>query len=224
MNNPLESAADQDPFPDRFTTGTTILIASAGDPGKRAVDIRALCHYADPTDRAFIVTTTVSAEQTIETVDHVCAGTERPALGFVDTTSNQPSVSAIYDNTPVIFTPSPGDLERLVVALTELSGDSRPEHGDRHLVVQSLTPLLEAAPTAQVCRVLERISGLRTGSGLCLLGIDYTAHDEETMTAVTEHVDGVLWVADDGPDDLQLEYQPVRRSVTQPLYTGDADE
>lgn len=216
MNRRPDPPTDQEPFPERFGTGETVLVATAGDPSVPAVDIRVLCQYGDVADRVLIVTTTRSATQTVETVDHFCSETARPALGFVETTSNQPSVSAIYDDVPVILTPSPGDLERLVVALTELCRDDPPAHGDRHLIVRSLTPLLEAAPVDRVCRVLERISGLRTSGGLCLWGIDYTAHDETTMAAVVEGVDSVLWVTQDGPNDLAFEYQLTRGSVAPP--------
>lgn len=224
MNSRADPPADQEPFPERFGTGETVLIATAGDPTALSVDIRALCQYSDSDDRALIVTTTSSAKQTIETVDYFCSETARPALGFVETTSEQPSVSAIYDDVPVILTPSPGDLERLVVALTELSMENPPTRGDRHLIVRSLTPLLEAAPVDRVCRVLERISGLRTDGGLCLWGIDYTAHDETTMAAVVEDVDGVLWVTEDSSDEPEFEYQRTRGSAPGSLYTGEVSK
>lgn len=224
MNHYPSAPANRDPFPEGFSAGASVLVASAGDPSQHAVDIRALCRYGSSTDRALIVTTTVNAEQTTETIAHFCSETERPALGFVETTSNQPSVAAIYDETPVQLTPSPGDLERLVVALTELSTDSPPTDRERHLIVRSVTPLLEAASTVRVCRVLERISGLRTEGGLCLWGIDYTAHDEETMAAVTERVDGVLWVTQGDPDKLQLEYKPSRGPAIPSGRTDEATE
>lgn len=196
-----------DAFPAGLTVGSTVLVASAGDPSPYAVGLRALSRYGRDDESAVVVTTTESVDRTVDTYERLCPETNRPALGIVDTMSRQQSVSALYDETPVVFTPAPGDLERLVLALSELS-DLRPSSaGVRHLVVRSLTPLLDAAPTTRVCRVLDRITGLPSETGLCLLGLDYTAHDEETMAALTRQVDGVLWATRTSSNRLELEYR-----------------
>lgn len=219
--NEKPASINRETFPESFSAGATVLIATAGEPSQAAVDIRALCAFGDPSDRALVVTTTKSATETMETFSHFCADSERPALGFVETTSTHPSVPAIYDETPVILTPSPGDLERIVVALAELSEDSPPTAGNRHLVVRSLTPMLESTSTSHVCTVLERITGLRSGGGLCLFGLDYTAHDEATLETIAEQVDGVLWVTRDDPDSLNLEYRPTRATRRQVVHDGE---
>lgn len=207
-----------DPIPGGLTTESTVLIASAGDPSQYAVALRLLCEHVDADDAALLVTTTESVDRTIETYDRLCSDPDRPSFGFVDTVSERQSVTALYEETPVVFTPSPADLERLVVALSDLSADTPPSEGSRHLVVRSLTPLLESEPTAHVGTVLDRIAGLRSETGLCLLGIDYTAHDEETMAAMTARVDGVLWVTHTSSKHLEFEYRPTpgrhARSVT----------
>lgn len=199
-----------DSLPDGLRGGSTVLVASAGDPSTDAVCLRICSHYGTGSDTVFVVTTTESADRTIETYAGLEEATEQPSLRIVDTTSKQQSVSALYGETPVVFTPSPGDLERLVVALSELSDSTSPSNGARHLILRSLTPVLEAASTTHVCTVLERITGLRSETGLCLIGVEYTAHDEETMTAVVNHVDGILWVTRPSPNRLAFEYQPTR--------------
>lgn len=201
-------ALQVDGFPDGLTAGSTVLVASAGDPSRYAVGLHVLRRYGTADDEALVVTTTDSVDRTVETHERLCPESDRPSLGVVDTTSKQQSVSVLYGETPVVFTPSSGDLERLVLALSDLSGNGPPTEGARHLVVRSLTPILETTSTARVCTVLERITGVRSESGLCLLGFDYTAHDEETMTTVAERVDGVLWVTQSGSDRLKLEYRP----------------
>lgn len=90
--------------------------------------------------------------------------------------------------------PGAGDLERIVLALSELTDDPFVTEGDRHLLVDSLTPILQAATTTSVCRMIERITGIRSEDGHWLFGLDYTAHSTETMVVVTDHVDGILWV------------------------------
>lgn len=189
-----------DALPNRFADGGTFLLACAGDPTSFDVDLRALCEFGSPDETAFIVTTTRSAADTVTAVDAQCEKSERPALGLVDTTSAHQSVSSLFGGTPTIYTPSPGDLERLVLALSELTDRFPPGNAPRHLLVQSLTPILQTTTVDRLCQVLQRIAGIRTQTGLCLFGIDYTAHDSDTMTAIGNVVDGILWItpSDDG--------------------------
>lgn len=209
-------------LPDSLSGGSTVLVASAVDPSEVAISLRILCARGTAADTAFVVTTD-SAEQTIETYGQLGTETTRPSLRIVDTASVQQSVSALYGEPPVVFTPSPGDLERLVLALSDLSEHSTPSSGARHLVVRSLTPILKSAPTARVCTVLERITGLRSETGLCLLGLDYTAHDEETMAAVGNCVDGVLWVTRSSNDRLVFDYRPSTGRYSQSVIGGSTD-
>jgi hypothetical protein len=167
------------------------------------------------------VTTTEGAIETLERYEQLCPESNRPSLGFVDTTGTQPSAPALYRDASTVFIPSPGDLERLVIGLSDVSENTPPADGARHLVIRSLTPILDVTPTSDVCTVLDRIVGLRSESGLCILGIDFTAHDEETIRAVAEYVDGILWVSESSSEILDLEYesiesQPSRRSVQRP--------
>lgn len=203
--DPTELSVDR--LPGGLGAGSTVLVASARDPSQYAVDLRLLCEYGRAADTALIVTTIESADRTVETYDRLCPASERPSLGLVDTTSGQ-SLSALYEEIPVVHTPSPGDLERLVVALSDLSTGRSPSDGSRHLLVRSLTPMLTTEPTANVGAMLDRITGLRSENGLCVLGIDYTAHDEETMAAITDRVDGVLWVTHTESHRLEFEYRP----------------
>lgn len=209
-----------DTFPDDLTGGGSVLVASAGDPARYAVGLHALCEYGGGDDTAFVVTTTRSADTTLETYDRLCRD-GRPHLRVVDTTARQPSAPSIYGEATTIFIPSPGDLERLVVALSDLS-EATPSNGARHLVIRSLTPILEGTPVERVRTVLDRITGLRTNAGVCLLGIDYTAHDEATIRRLAEQVDGILWVTESGEGALEFDYLPTReRRHHQPLETPE---
>lgn len=217
-------ALQVDPLPDSLSGGPTVLVATTGDPSQYAVCLRILCAQGTGEDTAVVVTTTESADRTIAVYDRLGGENGRPSIGIVDTVSEQQSVSALYGETHVIFTPSPGDLERLVMALSDLSDSSVPNSGIRHLVIRSLTPILKASSATRVRTVLERITGLRSESGLCLLGIDYTAHDEETMTAIATLVDGVLWVTQPSPDRLAFDYQPTRGRHSRSVLDGSTDD
>ncbi|NHN49401.1 hypothetical protein G9464_17665 [Halostella sp. JP-L12] len=196
-----------DAFPSDVAPGT-VLIAGTVEPSTYALGLRALHRLGGPDDAAMIVTTTESADRTLAAYDAVRTDSGPQSIGIVDAASERQYLNALYDETPVVFVPSPGDLERLVLAISDLDGNRLPSSGTRHLVVRSLTPMLENAPMSRVRSVIERVIGLRTGSGLTILGVDYTAHDEATMAALTELVDGVLWVTRTAEGHLEFEFQP----------------
>jgi hypothetical protein len=213
MDGPPEATSDEPPLridtlPERIGDGATILVATAGAPSRLGVPLDLLYQRGTAADSALVVTTVESAETTLERYSGLAAGRAGPALRIVDTGSKGQSVSALYGETPVVFTPAVGDLERLVIALSDLAGEATPSEGARNLVVRSLTPMLHAVPVDRLCTVLERIVDLRTGGGLCLLGIDYTAHDEETMRTVAAQADGVLWVTESKRGRVEFAYEP----------------
>jgi hypothetical protein len=201
------------PLPGTLTDGATVIVGGAFDPSEHALCLRLLAHYGRSADTALVVTTLASADETIETWDQVSVEGDRPSIGIVDTTSEEQSVAATYGGVPTFFTPSSGDLERIVMALSELSGVSPPTNGSRHLVFRSLTPIVREAPTERVCRVLERISGLRTGTGLGLFGVDIMAHDHATLAAIADTVDGVVWIDRTNDGGFESEFHPKRRHV-----------
>lgn len=203
--SPDRSRSD-DTFPARFATGGTYLLACAGDPVATDIDLQALCRFGSQDDTAFVVTTTRSANTTVADLERYCAKADRPAVGVVDTTSQHQFVTALFEGTPTIYTPSPGDLERLVLALSELTDRFPPGSAPRHLLIRSLTPILASTSPDRLCPVLERLKGLRTQTGLCLFGIDYTAHDKEVMNAIGGVVDGILWITPTA-EGVELDFQ-----------------
>lgn len=228
MDGTAGSSQDADaiqvgPFPKGLSAGSTVLVAGAVEPAKYAVTLRALAHFGGADDTGLVVTTTENAEQTGQRYDIICQDAAGPALAFVDTTADRPSAASLYGDQPVVVIPAPGDLERLVIGLSDLTGNQPPASGTRHLAVRSLTPLLENASTADVCTILERVQGLRTGSGLTLFGLDYTAHDEATMSALIEHVDGILWVTEKA-GEVEFEYNPASGRHALPMACNGSDE
>lgn len=213
MDGPAEAVGDEtvpriDTLPERVGDGATILVATAGTASRHDICLELLYQRGTAADYALVVTTAESAQTTLDRYRSLAGNRNGPVLRIVDTVSEGQSVSALYGETPVVFTPDVGDLERLVIALSDLAGEAIPTEGSRHLVIRSLTPILDAVPVDRLCTVLERIVELRTGEGLCLLGIDYTAHDEATMQTVAAQTDGILWVTEPEPDRLEFAYEP----------------
>ena len=70
---------------------------------------------------------------------------------------------------------------------------SKPSHRV-HFVFRSLTPLLEAEGHERIGRVLEQLIEQQLASGVFLLGLEYTKHDQETLDALKSVVDGVICI------------------------------
>lgn len=221
---PDESVPRLESLPEDLADGATVLVQADGSPSEGAVCLRLLAQHGRADDTALVVTTTESADATTEAYESLADAATTPSLGLVDSVSEQQSISAPYEATPVVYTPAQGDLERLVLALSELSGRRPPAIGARHLVVRSLTPILEASSMDAVAAVLERITGLRSHAGLCLLGVDGTAHDGATVQRLREQVDGVCRVRGTGTGGTTVEYQSPAGGSNGPRSGRDGDD
>lgn len=199
-----------DPSTLELPPDSTILIAGPEPPARHGVGLRVLCQNGDADETALVVTTLTGSEQTVHDYSRLCNEDLCPSLRLVDTTADYPSGRRSYKQRPVVFVPGAEDIERVVVALSDLT-DTRSGAGvTRHLLIDSLTPVLRTAPTGSVCRMVSRVADIRSGGGHCLFGLDYTAHSAETMAAVTAHVDGILWVTQ-SEETVALGYRPARR-------------
>lgn len=212
-SNRGEAPIHQLTLPNELSDGHSILIIAPFEPSECAIPLRLLSQYGQSEDMAPVVTTLASAEKTIETWNSIAADDTRPSIGIIDTTSTQQSIAAAYGDLPIYYTPSSGDLERVVMALADLAGETPPASGNRHLVFRSLTPIIQKAPMERVCHVLERIIGLRVGTGLGLFGIDGTAHDQVTLSKIADTVDDVVWFNRTSDDELTSTYHPNRQHV-----------
>lgn len=217
MDDEPEPSTDPDEpdviFPESLAAGSTILVAGLGDPAARGLPLRALCRYGGPTETALVVSTTEGAEETRARYERVCPAADGKSLAVVDAVSKGQYLPSIYTEKPTVYTASPGDLERVVLALSDLTRGNRPPTEPRHLVVRSLTPMLAAAPVDRVRPVVERITGLRSDDGYGFFGIDVTAHDEETMAELAGCVDGVLWFSTRPDGTIEIELRSTRAQL-----------
>lgn len=193
---------------------TTILVAGTVDPIEYALGLHLLSHAGSSDDTAIVVSTTESRDAVIGHTHDTTSTAGMPSLAMVDTVSKDQYLTAPYEDVPTVYMPSAEDLERVVLGLADLTGIVVPSTGTRHFVVRSLTPMIDGAITERVCRVLERLKGLRVGDGLGIFGIDFTAHDDQTMTELTSVVDCLLWVSEDTDRRLQLEFRKMSRGHT----------
>lgn len=213
--NECNASTEQDELPTEvlpsgFTDGTTFLLASAGDPTQYTAALQILSEYGHTDETAVIITTITSAEELIDTYSTLVQPVDQLSMGIVDTVSRQQSLSALYNRTPIVFTPSPDDLERIIIALSDIADNHTSSGKTRHLILQSLTPILKTTATNRVCRFLKRITEFRSETGLCLLGLDYTAHNQDTIATIAERVDGIIWITQSSSGEVELEYSPAK--------------
>lgn len=196
---------------DAISAPTTMLVAGTVDPTEYALSLRLLSHAGSSDDTAIVVTTTEGCDEVVAHTRDVEDAGGIPSLAVVDTVSEDQYLTAPYADIPAVYMPSAGDLERVVIGLSDLTGTVVPSTGTRHFIIRSLTPMIEGATVERVCRLLERIKGLRVGDGLGIFGIDFTAHDDQTMNELTTVVDHLLWVSEDTDGRLQFELRNAGR-------------
>lgn len=211
-------------LPNGLSGDSTILIATNGDPSKFTVCLYVLGQLAGQEDTATVVTTTESADQIVSFYDDLEPRLNSPSIDIIDTISKQQSLSARYSETRVVFIPAPSDVARLLMGFSELAHNSGSTEGAHHLVVRSLTPIIEVSSVAQVTSFIEQMAQYRSESGVSLLGIDYTAHDEETTEAISKLADGVLWVSQSSPDEFAFEYWSSRKINNRTYPEEDTNE
>ncbi|SEO47667.1 hypothetical protein SAMN05216388_101322 [Halorientalis persicus] len=204
-------------FPEALTDGATVLLCGF-DPTEYALGLRCLAQFGSTDDSAIVVTTNQGVSETSDTFSSLTGSAQGASIGVVDMVSEGQSISAAYGEVPTVYTPSQGDTERLVIGLSDLT-TKIPAGGNRHLVVRSLSPMLSATSRANVSDVVERISGLRTPDGLAVFGLDYTAHDEETVTAIAETADRVLWITEQPDGGFEMDLRSTRADFGQ--LTGE---
>jgi hypothetical protein len=206
MSKPTRHRIDSvDTLLDELDDSYRLLIADSRDPAESAVALRLLAQVGRRTDEAVIVTPTRSGATTRDFYRTITEPGRRPILRVVDALSSDQSVAALYTDAPTVYVPSPAGIERLIVAISELTTDYPPADGNRHLVVRSLTPILETVPAETIARVIDCIVDTSCPTGLSVFGCQYTAHSDAALDRLTAHVDGILWVERSTSGDVTLE-------------------
>ncbi|PSQ46958.1 hypothetical protein BRD15_07975 [Halobacteriales archaeon SW_6_65_15] len=210
----MTPTAEELPRVPSLRAGQTLLIAESGDLRRHAVDLRLLAARSDPAEGAAFVTTETGSKATLEAYESLDAEESSAVLGVVDAVSHDQNLPASYRETPVSHVAGPHDLARLSVAVGDLLGSSEREDRRRHLVVQSLTPLLETSDSDVVERFIRRTTHSAFVDGFSILRLDFTAHDERTLKRVRNLADVLLWVEEspDGALDFEVEQMSPSRT------------
>lgn len=190
--------------------GQTLLVAESGSLRRHAVDLRLLAAQSDPSEGAAFVTTETGSKAMLEAYESLGGEDRSDVLGVVDAVSHEQNLPASYRATPVSHVAGPHEVARLSMALADLLESSEREERRRHLVVQSLTPLLETSDPAVVERLVREVTrDSRLVDGFSILRMDFTAHDEPTFQRLRDLADLVLWVEESPDDALDFEVEQV---------------
>lgn len=204
-----DSTVDFEGIPDTISDDSTICIAKPAPLTEYALPLRITDRYAADNDCRIIVTSSVSAEETIRQQESLTrAAASR--IGVVDTTADE-YLESLYREHPTISIPRPGELSQLAIAVWDLHEALSTSCSKTHVILRSLTPILDTEPLERVTNVLEQlISQQRSRSGLTVFSIEYTEHDETTMAALEDLADGIIWVEQTGDRNLRFDYRRVR--------------
>ncbi|NUB93530.1 hypothetical protein HT576_21300 [Haloterrigena sp. SYSU A121-1] len=202
-------AVDFEGIPDAIPDDSTICIAKPAPLTEYAIPLRITDRYTADNDCRVIVTSLVSAEETIQQQQSLTHSAVS-RIGVVDTRADG-YLESLYQENPTISLPQPGELSQLAIAARDLHEALSTSCSKPHVILRSLTPILDAEPLERVTNVLERlIRQQSSSSSLTVFSIDYTEHDEATMAALEALADGIVWVEQTGERPLRFDYRRVR--------------
>lgn len=195
--------------PDKIPDDSAICIAKPAPLVEYAIPLHVTNRYTDRDDCRIIVTSSVSAEETIRQQQAITPSASS-RLGVVDATADE-YLASLYQKNPTISLPRPGELSQLALSVWELHEALSMSCSKTHVILRSLTPILEEEPLERVTNVLERLmEQQRSNSSLTVFSIEYTEHDEATMAVLEELVNGIFWIEQTGQQGLRLDYQRAR--------------
>ncbi|GAB7020874.1 hypothetical protein JCM18750_37360 [Halostagnicola bangensis] len=201
---------DIDELPANISESSALLVAKPSPLEDSLPEIRILDRYASPAECRIAVTTSTSAEKMIQQQTTLTPSLKSGRLGIIDASpTDQPS--APFQEYPVVSLSHPIELTRLVLALWELDKTLSPTSHTAHLTIQSLTPLLTEGDLERTIRGIEQlIDHHQPEPGLVVIGFEYTKHDDTTLSALKELVDGVVWIEETAGGSITAEYRNAR--------------
>ncbi|WP_436343695.1 DUF7504 family protein [Natronorubrum sp. FCH18a] len=204
-----DSLIDYDGLPETISSNAALCIAKPAPLTEYALPLRIVNRYADRNDCRIIVTSSVSAEETIRQQQTIAqSGDYR--IGVVDTTADE-YLAALYQENPTVYLPHSRELTQLSLAIWDLHETLSESCSKTHVGIRSLTPILAEGRLESVINALERwIERQRSTSSLTVFSVDYTEHDEATMAALERLVNGIVWTEQTERQGLRFDYHRTR--------------
>lgn len=190
---------------DAVDPGTNLLVSGPPMGGKETVAYRILAHGLERDEGVVIVSTTDSAEKTIQSLADVAGTVDTLPVGVVDCVTQQQGAETT-DTRQIKYASSPVDMTGIGIQLSELLEEFYERQGlqNNRVLLQSISTLLMYSDLQTVFRFLHVFTGrIASVDGLGLYTIDPTTHDEQEMNTLKQLFDGVITV-EDGADDQQV--------------------
>lgn len=169
-----------------------VLIAGPPMTGKYELLLRLLQVHADT---VIFITTKNGFERVREDYRAVSGSFDVDRFGIVDCVSYNRPVQTTDVAGPVKFAESPENLTRIGVKFTELYDQFQadPEAGTVGIGIHSLSQLLMHSEVRQVYQFLQVLVGqIRNAGHLAAAVIDVSSSDDETITTLQQHFDGLV--------------------------------
>ena len=182
--------------------GTNLLVSGPPMGGKEEVAYRILAHGLEHNEGVVIVSTTDSAEKTIQSLSDIVGPVDDRPVGVVDCVTQQQGADA-QNTRQVKYASSPVDMTGIGIQLSELLEDFYERQGlkENRVLLQSISTLLMYSDLQTVFRFLHVFTGrISSVDGLGLYTIDPTTHDDQEMNTLKQLFDGVITVEGDGAD------------------------
>lgn len=199
-----------DNLPTTVPDSSVLLIAKPAPLEESIPEIRILDHYVSPSECRIGVTVSTSAEQMIQHQTRLRPTLKSGQLGIIDARpTEQPS--APFQKYPIVSLSHPIELTRLVLALWELDKTLSTTSQTPHLAIQSLKPLLAEGNLERTIRGIKQlIDHHQSEPRIVVMGFEYTEHDDTTLSALKQVVDGVVWIEETTDGPLTAEYYKTR--------------
>ena len=134
----------------------------------------------------------------------------RPAVGFVDATPHRPTAAMKEEMQALEDVPSAKDLLQLTIAVGDVRRAIAPADQPANIVIPVFDSLLGGVPTDRVVRVLSHIAESTTDEGRVVIGLNYTAGSSETLQALTDHSDAILWAEREADGAVSIDFESIR--------------
>lgn len=181
----IEPNDEIDPTAHEYT-----VVSTSFPPTEDRVVTEFLYEHVAPEDTVVLVTADSSLPEVIRTYEDLFAGPDTPTLSLINAAVDY-RFTDTYHDIAVFGVPGVEDLTNITIGITDLASDAADGSGAVHVVAPDLGPFL-ANDLDLVQRTIESITELDAVEGT-VVGVEYTKHETETVTALHERADAVLW-------------------------------
>lgn len=188
------------------TTHEYTVISTSFPPTEERAVTGLLYEHVSTDDTVILVTAIRSLTDVIQTYESLFAGPDTPSLSIINAAVDYRFADSYHDIS-VFGVPGVEDLTNITIGITDLASDADDSTGDVHVIVPDLGPFLSNG-VELVDRMLGSLTSEAAVTGALIVGLEYTSHGTEVVSAVHESADTVVWA--DLLTDGTIRFTPAR--------------